>query len=313
MKFVSPVLLFICFVLFASATTASRTRWGFTSDPADDEVCTKILDKLSGLWNRKNKQDSKATLGKHGYKEMKRKRASWEEEGCDCESSSASFHKDLVLKRGKADHCKEFLCKKLKNDVDCEKVQVTAAACKGGQKDSGEHNPELSDQQYRQKCGDGHECCCPHDKRSFHKRLGKAGLKRLPRDRKGDWSEFCEYYKRKGHSEEQFWHVLRKAGATCNAEMGEKLWVKLCSKKERKKMLSGSAASASVTKKPRRSKLRHVKAPKQHHVSHKSGKGLGEHVAKAAYHGFNKIDKWAGQVADAIGPMEIAQVRRRRL
>jgi len=311
MKFLPPVLLFICFVLFASAT-ASRTRWGYKSGPADDPVCTKILEKLSGLWNRNNKEDSKATLGKHAYKEMKMKRNRWEEEGCDCESISAPYHKDLVFQRGKADHCKELLCKNLKDDVKCEKVHFTVAVCKVGQKDSGEHNPELSDAQYRQKCGDGHECCCPHDKRSFHKRLGNTGLKRLPKDRKGDWSEFCQYYERKGHSEGQFWHVLRKAGATCDAEMGEKLWAKLCSKTGNgKKMLSGSAASASVSKKqPRKSKLRNVKAPKQHHAAHKSDKGLKEYGAKAVYHGAKKINKWAGQVADAIGPIEI-EVKRR--
>ena len=76
-------------------------------------------------------------------------------------------------------------------------------------------------------------------------------------------------------------------------------------------MLSGSAASASVSKKqPRKSKLRNVKAPKQHHAAHKSDKGLKEYGAKAVYHGAKKINKWAGQVADAIGPIEI-EVKRR--
>ena len=243
---------------------------------------------------------------------MKIKRRKWEEEGCDCDSTSASFYKDLVFTRGKADHCKAMLCKKLQKDVNCQEVQVSAISCKVGQTDTGEHNPKLTDEQYKQKCGDGQQCCCPHNKRSFHKRLGNAGLKHLPRDRTGDWSEFCEHYERNGHSEGQFWHVLSKAGATCDKAMGEKLWGKLCSNLGNgKKMLSGDAVSASVRKGPgKKSNLRVAKAPKQHQVPQSTNNGFGEHMAKAVYHGAKKIDNIAGKFADAVGPLEIKVVRR---
>ena len=33
----------------------------------------------------------------------------------------------------------------------------------------------------------------------------------------------------------------------------------------------------------------------------------------AALHGAKKIDKWAGEVADSIGPVEIARLEKRRL
>ena len=311
MKLAAP---FFCLVVLATAATASR--WGSTPDTPDDSVCQPFLKKLSGLWDRKNKADSKVTLGRNGYKAMKVKRAKWEEEGCDCESNSSPFHKDLVFQRGKADHCKAMLCEALKEDVRCENVDVTAVACKVDQDDTGEHNPKLTDEQYKQKCMDGQNCCCPHDKRSFHHRLKYAGLKHLPRERKGDWENFCEYYENKGHSEGQFWHVLAKAGAMCDAGMGEKLWSSLCSNLGHGKvMLSGSAVSSN-TKRKIKSKLRHVKAPDQK-VAHKTGKSVGDYAAEAAHRGlkagFNKLNKWATDVADSIGPVEVGRLEKRRL
>jgi len=308
---------FVFLAILATAMASSTRRWGSSQpEPADDPECKKILGKLSGLWSRENKEDSKTTLGKNGYKEMKMKRKQWEKEGCDCESHSAPFHKELVFKRGKADYCKTALCKALQKDVRCEKKEVTAIACKVGQEDTGKHNPKLTEKQYKQECGDGHKCCCPHDKRSFFKRLRDAGLKSLPRKRHGDWSEFCEFYERKGRSEGQFWHVLTKAGATCDAEMGEKMWGELCSNLGNgKKMLSGNVVSASSPSKGhvKKSKLRYVKAPKGQKVAPKAQKGLGGYMLDAALHGAKKIDKWAGEVADSIGPVEIARLEKRRL
>ena len=93
---------FVFLAILATAMASSTRRWGSSQpEPADDPECKKILGKLSGLWSRENKEDSKTTLGKNGYKEMKMKRKQWEKEGCDCESHSAPFHKELVFKRGK--------------------------------------------------------------------------------------------------------------------------------------------------------------------------------------------------------------------
>ena len=129
---------------------------------------------------------------------------------------------------------------------------------------------------------DGQNCCC--NKRSFHSRLKYAGLKHLPRDRKGDWESFCEYYEKKGHSDGQFWHVLAKAGAMCDAGMGEKLWGKLCSNLGRgKAMLSGSAVSSNRKRKIRASfdmsKLPGQKGP------YKSGKSITDYASGAAHSG----------------------------
>ena len=75
-------------------------------------------------------------------------------------------------------------------------------------------------------------------------------------------------------------------------------------------MLSGSAVSASVSNKVHKSKLKKVKAPKQHHIYEKSGNVIKEAGAKGTLYALKKVDEWAGKAANAIGPIKI-DVRRR--
>ena len=118
MRVVSTIF---CLAIFATAATASR--WGSTPAKPDDSVCQAILKKLSGLWDRKNKADSKVTLGRNGYKEMKVKRAKWGRgKAVTVDPTALRFIKISCSKRGKADHCKAMLCGALKKDVRCGKV-----------------------------------------------------------------------------------------------------------------------------------------------------------------------------------------------
>lgn len=94
------------------------------------------------------------------------------------------------------------------------------------------------------------------------------------------------------------------------------MWDELCSNLGNgKKMLSGNVVSASSPRKGRvkKSKLRYAKAPKGQKVAPKARKGLEGYMLDAALHGAKKIDKWAGEVADSIGPVEIARLEKRRL